>query len=314
MKVVWFSFTFIFSLNCYYFTRGNKQGNLINAALFVVSLLLRVAYLTLLERSVLGFSQNRLSPNKTLFKGLFQPLIDGLKLVRRELILVSQGNTLKIITLSRVGLFFMLLNFQTLPVKEAEVHWNFKILILLLLFGLNIYVFISLSFLSASKYSTLGAIRAASQSVSFDIRALLIFMLLIKNQKTLETTPILNTVFNLLGFTLLVTLCLIEVGRSPFDLPEGESELVSGFNTELSSVFFVFVFLTEYGNMLFLSWLRNGLILNQRFEGTVLFLITFLYARSVLPRVRLDKVTGLSFKHLVLVLRVALIRTWCLRN
>jgi NADH:ubiquinone oxidoreductase subunit H len=211
-----------------------------------------VAFTTLFERHVLRLSQNRLGPNKVFYFGFFQAFLDGIKLLKKEQILPNKSSYLFFLFLP--GGFFILFFFEffCLPFFFFFVNFQFSFLFLLCLVGLSVYFLVIRSIMSKSKYSYIGGIRSCRQSVSFEIvfSFYLLCFIFFFNKFEISFDFFFLNFFLFFCFLFMV---LAELNRAPFDFSEGESELVSGFNTEFSSVSFVLLFLGEYGFILFFS-------------------------------------------------------------
>ena len=255
--------------------------------------------MTLLERVVLGLRQNRVSPHKVALAGWVQPVFDGLKLTTSELILFNKREGFNTKMLSLFILSLMCLNYLNLP--SVLVRWFMTSLLFLLMLRLAVLSLLLLALKRQNKYARLGGFRAASNRLAFDFTILFLLLILIQNSKRLNLEGITALLGNLLWGLIILLLCLQELGRTPFDLPEAERELISGFNIELSAIYFVLVFLTEYGNMIFLSYFRALVICQGSFFIIFTTLMLLLYSRRVLPRIRVEKRIALSFFTLALV-------------
>lgn len=261
--------------------------------LVIVIILLRVAFITLYERKILGLTQTRLGPNKTIFKGLLQPLLDALKLLTKPItILIHYFKRFYII---RAFLAFLvsLMFWVCLPInafKESE----YLVIWLLLLFGLGTYRFLLAGWRSNSKYSLIGGWRRLSQAVSYEVILALLVLLPFLLNASVSIHPMFNfTLWGLIWVWILVMLA--ERQRAPFDLTEGERELVSGFNTEYGGVLFTFLFLGEYGRIMALrnisSYIWSGW--NSR---VFIWFTVWMWIRTCFPRVRYDKIMSLFWK------------------
>lgn len=263
----------------------------INSLLYVILILLRIAFITLAERKILSFSQIRLAPNKNFFKGILQPVFDGLKLIFKQYQILENRYS-KLLFLFPLGNFlFLLLFFISIPVMNE--NFNFFFFFLIVLIGLAIYFSLLIGFFSSSKYPFLARLRAISQSISYEISLrFLLFsgFFIIKRLNVLQFFFLFLIRAGLAIFPLVVltALCILaEMNRAPFDFIERERELVSGFNTEFSRIGFTIIFLREYGFLIFYSlvfyyYLGHILV----FVGLVFL---FLLVRRVYPRFRYDK-------------------------
>nr|YP_007890346.1 NADH dehydrogenase subunit 1 [Bursaphelenchus mucronatus]ACZ57368.1 NADH dehydrogenase subunit 1 [Bursaphelenchus mucronatus] len=269
--------------------------SLILSLFFVLMVILSIAFITLYERHLLGLSQNRLGPNKVFFLGVLQAGLNGVKLMSKEQILPKNSSDIYFLLIPGVSFFFMFLEWSTLPFKFNFINFQFSFLFLLCLVGVTVYFIIISGLMSNSKYSFLGAIRSSSQSVSFEIAFslyLLSFMLFLNS---FEFTSIFNFLLFFIFYPFLL-MVLAELARAPFDFSEGESELVSGFNTEHSSISFVFLFLGEYGVLIFFSVVSSIFFFDFSFFFVFLYFSLLLLIRSAFPRFRYDFLMNMFWK------------------
>lgn len=274
---------------------------------YIFFVLQGVAFYTLLERHLLGLTQNRFGPKKTSYYGLLQPIIDGLKLIKKEQILtfnVTPSFFLGVV----VGSFSVIyVEFLCLPYyyRFTTIYWSY--LILAVLVGVNIYFILIGSIFRKSKYSYLGGIRAAAASVSYEVVFTLNMVVFILFSKSYTILPLENLGILLILGTFFICV-LVELGRTPFDYVESESELVSGFNTEYSRVGFVLIFLKEYGRLLFFSLMIREIFFGGWFIFSILIFRLFIFIRRSFPRLRYDKLIGLMWLILFFHISLAL---WC---
>ena len=302
--------------------------------IIVLPVLISVAYFTLAERKIMASIQRRKGPNVIGFLGLLQPLADGLKLLVKETIIPSSSNLVLFILSPILAFSLSLINWAVIPFTEHCVlsDLNIGILYILTISSLNVYSIILAGWSSNSKYSFLGAVRSASQMISYEVSIgfTLLTVVICSNSFNLSKIVLAQnkTWYILPLFPIFLIFCvsiLAETNRHPFDLPEAEAELVSGYNVEYSAMTFALFFLGEYGNMLFMStllsilflggWLPfpifSGLILEFfSFNNTVVFLMSafffsckilfgvflFIIARAALPRYRYDQLLDLGWK------------------
>nr|QPA36047.1 NADH dehydrogenase subunit 1 [Camarochiloides weiweii] len=274
----------------------------------LICVLISVAFVTYLERSVLGYIQIRKGPNKVGFMGLLQPFSDGIKLFFKETTYPYYCNFL-IYYFSPVFMlilsFFMWILF---PFFINVFLFNFGVLLFFCLTGLGVFGVLMSGWSSNSNYAMLGGLRSVAQTISYEISmALLVVCLLIFifNFNFLSFMKYQEYIwFIFFSFPLFFcwfSSCLAETNRSPFDFAEGESELVSGFNVEYSSGGFAFIFLSEYMNIIFMSSLSCilflGCDLNSLFFFVKLTFIVFMFiwVRGTLPRYRYDKLMYLTW-------------------
>nr|AAP42820.1 NADH dehydrogenase subunit 1 [Bombyx mandarina]ADE18273.1 NADH dehydrogenase subunit 1 [Bombyx mandarina]ADE18390.1 NADH dehydrogenase subunit 1 [Bombyx mandarina]ADE18663.1 NADH dehydrogenase subunit 1 [Bombyx mandarina]ADE18715.1 NADH dehydrogenase subunit 1 [Bombyx mandarina] len=282
---------------------------LIGMIILILGVLIGVAFLTLLERKVLGYIQIRKGPNKVGFMGLLQPFSDAIKLFTKESTYPNFSNYFCIIFLLFLDLFYHYYFERLIPYMFNLICFNLRILFFLCLTSLGVYMVMIAGWSSNSNYALLGGLRSAPQTISYERSMALIFM----------SSILLIMCFDIYFFYLYqemiwfmfimipLFLCffsslLAETNRTPFDFAEGESELVSGFNIEYSSGGFALIFLAEYSSILFMSMIL--VIMNMGgynlsfFFYLKLSLISFLFiwVRGTLPRYRYDKLMYLAWK------------------
>jgi len=256
-----------------------------------VSYLLAVAFLTLTERKLLSLSQSRLGPNKSSIFGLLQPVLDGIKLFLKSGTALEQVHKFIYIMSSYLTLSVMLLLIIAVPFRENRI-FEYQGLWLLVILGLGTHLILMCGWSSISKYSIIGRVRSLSQAISYEVVFSLLLLLPFLLNRTLSWETGRQSIILILLIWVLVI--LMELQRAPFDLAEGERELVSGFNTEYSSLLFTYLFLREYGNLLFSSLWRN--LFWQGFNFMVLIWFTILIIiRSCYPRVRFDIIISTSW-------------------
>jgi len=262
--------------------------------LFLFFILQRVAFFTLLERHVLGITQNRFGPKKTSYYGLLQPIIDGLKLIKKEQILIFNCSPRIFLGITLFNFCLFYIEFLALPYwfSFVTIYWSYFLIIVLV--GINVYFLIIGGIYSKRKYSYLGGIRSGVARVSYEIifsLNIIIFMFYNKSY----TLRFINNIGLLILFLPFFISTLVELGRTPFDYAESESELVRGFNTELRRFFFVIFFLREYGFLIFYRIITGLLFLNEGLLFCILIFLFFIFIRSLYPRYRYDIIIGLCW-------------------
>nr|ALO77201.1 NADH deshydrogenase subunit 1 [Alleculinae sp. ALL01] len=282
---------------------------MVSMVLLIICVLIGVAFLTLLERKVLGYIQIRKGPNKVGFMGLLQPFADAVKLFTKEQTFPFLSNFVIYYFSPLVNLFISLFLWMMMPFISVGLNFNFSLLFFLSVSSLGVYTIMMAGWSSNSSYSLLGGLRSVAQTVSYEVSLALILMSFI----------FLSLSFNLLDFmgsqlyVWFIFLCfplsfmfivsgLAETNRTPFDFAEGESELVSGFNVEYSSGGFAMIFLAEYASILFMSMIcvmlfLGGDLVSFMFFIKVVFISFFwIWVRGTLPRFRYDKLMYLAWK------------------
>ena len=290
----------------------------------LVPLLLTVAYLTYAERKVIGGMQLRKGPNVVGPFGLLQPIADAVKLLFKETILPAGANKVVFLMAPMLTFVLALIAWAVIPFDAGVVlaDINVGILYLFAISSLGVYGVIMAGWASNSKYPFLGALRSAAQMVSYEVSMGFVIITVVLFAGSLNLTDIVEAqrdgwfVFSLLlpMFVVFFISILAETNRSPFDLPEGESELVAGFFVEYSAMSFALFFLGEYANMILMSAMTALLFLGgwlppidiapfNWIPGPVWFaakialvLFCFLWVRATFPRFRYDQLMRLGWK------------------
>jgi len=286
----------------------------------VVPLLLGVAYLTYAERKVLGAMQLRKGPNVVGPFGLLQPLADGAKLFFKETIIPTDANKFVFLMAPCLTFILALVAWAVIPFFEggALANINVGILYLFAISSLGVYGIIMAGWASNSKYAFLGSLRSAAQMVSYEVSIGFVLVAILLCVGSLNLTDVVHAqskvwfvVPHLPLFIIFYVSGLAETNRLPFDLPEGESELVAGYMVEYSAMTFALFFLGEYANMILMSGMITTLFLGgwlapfglTFIPGIVWFLLKiaamlfgFLWVRATFPRYRYDQLMRLGWK------------------
>nr|QHX99587.1 NADH dehydrogenase subunit 1 [Metrioptera bonneti] len=283
--------------------------SMLGVVMLIVCVLIGVAFLTLLERKVLGYIQIRKGPNKVGFVGLPQPFADAIKLFSKEGTYPMLSNYLMYYFSPIFSLFLALLTWMIYPFMTVLFTFNLGILFFLVCTSLGVYTVMVAGWSSNSNYALLGGLRAVAQTISYEVSLALIllsFIFLVDSYCLMSFMNFQNYVwFMFLTFPLMLawfSSCLAETNRTPFDFAEGESELVSGFNVEYSSGGFALIFLAEYASILFMSmlfcmiFLGGDVLTIYFFLKLTLLAFLFIWVRGTLPRFRYDKLMYLAWK------------------
>lgn len=277
----------------------------------LVPLLISIAYLTLAERKVLGYIQCRKGPNIVGWYGLLQPIADGLKLFTKEIIIPNHANLFIYMMAPILSLTLAFVAWGVIPYGEGIVlsDLGIGILYIFAVSSISVYAVLMSGWSSNSKYAFLGAIRAAAQMISYEVSIGLIIISVVLCVGSLNLTEIVLAQKNIWFFLplfpaamMFFVSALAETNRVPFDLTEGESELVSGFNVEYSSMSFALFFLAEYANIILMSAfgviLFLGGSLGFMWFGIKIAIIIFLFIwiRASFPRIRYDQLMALLWK------------------
>nr|YP_973153.2 NADH dehydrogenase subunit 1 [Cydistomyia duplonotata] len=282
---------------------------LIGSLLLVICVMVGVAFLTLLERKVLGYIQIRKGPNKVGLMGLPQPFCDAIKLFTKEQTYPLLSNYISYYFSPIFSLFLALLVWMCIPLLIKLYSFNLGILFFLCCTSLGVYTVMIAGWSSNSNYALLGGLRSVAQTISYEVSLALIllsFVFLIGGYNLYNFYLYQSYIWFLvitfpLGLVWFAS-CLAETNRTPFDFAEGESELVSGFNVEYSSGGFALIFLAEYASILFMSMLYVVIfmgcnIFSLDFYLKLVFIsFLFIWARGTLPRFRYDKLMYLAWK------------------
>jgi NADH-quinone oxidoreductase subunit H len=289
----------------------------------VVPLMLLIAYTTYAERKVLAAMQLRMGPNVVGPWGLLQPIADGLKLLTKETVIPSGANRVLFVAAPMLTFILALIAWAVIPFDAGMVlaDINVGVLYLFAISSLGVYGIVVAGWASNSKYAFLGALRSAAQMVSYEVSIGFVIVTVILCAGSMNLSKIVEaqkTIWYFIPlfpmFVLFFISGLAETNRTPFDLVEGESELVAGYFVEYSSMTFALFYLGEYANMILVSAMTAVLFLGGwlppvdappfnwapgpiwLFLKTCLGLFVFLWARATLPRYRYDQLMRLGWK------------------
>lgn len=301
---------------------------LVKILVIVVPIMLTVAYLTLAERKVIGYMQVRIGPNRVGYFGLLQPLADGLKLLMKEIIIPSGSNRFLFVSAPILALMPALAAWAVVPFDDGMVlaDVNAGLLYILAMTSLGVYGIIIAGWASNSKYAFLGSLRSAAQIVSYEIPMGfgLVCVLMVSQSMNLGDIVLGQSgSAGLLGwyfiplfpiFVVYFISGVAETNRAPFDMAEGESEIVAGFHVEYSGMAFALFFLAEYANMILIAILTAIMFLGGwlppfdiapfnllpgifwLLAKTSFMLFLFLWFRATFPRYRYDQLMRLGWK------------------
>nr|YP_005296380.1 NADH dehydrogenase subunit 1 [Cambaroides similis]AEV66754.1 NADH dehydrogenase subunit 1 [Cambaroides similis] len=282
---------------------------IINYLILIICVLLGVAFVTLLERKILGYIQFRKGPNKVGFLGLFQPFSDAVKLFFNEQMKLSFTNFFPYYISPVFSLFISLIMWGILPYESGLLNMNLGVLFILCCLSSGVYPLMMAGWSSNCKYSLLGSLWAVAQTISYEVSLALIllsFIFLVESFNFKVFVEYQESVWFLWVSLPLAMIwfssCLAETNRTPFDFSEGESELVSGFNTEYSSGGFALIFMAEYSSILFMSMIFILLFFGTSPLSVFFYLqvtgisFVFIWVRGTLPRFRYDKLMYLAWK------------------
>nr|YP_010274787.1 NADH dehydrogenase subunit 1 [Craseoschema thyasiricola]UJV31462.1 NADH dehydrogenase subunit 1 [Craseoschema thyasiricola] len=288
----------------------------LSAFLSMVLVLIAMAFYTLLERKVLGYSQLRKGPTKVSIFGIPQPLADALKLLAKEKSSPSSANYMIFLLSPLLSFVLALMLTSLLPIFTKSMICKLPFLVFLFITSLSVYPLFLSGWASNAKFSMLGALRGVAQTISYEVSMVMIILSFLIMAKHLdfwhssETSSFLALFMQPIILFLWSFTILAEANRTPFDLAEGESELVSGFNTEYGGALFAIIFMAEYTSILMISMISAGLLCSAfsffKFFNflmmmlfTMWFFLFFLFTRASLPRIRYDMLMNFTWKSML---------------
>nr|YP_009501956.1 NADH dehydrogenase subunit 1 [Pariaconus pele]AWU49024.1 NADH dehydrogenase subunit 1 [Pariaconus pele] len=293
---------------------------LVTLLLMMIFSLVSVAFLTLLERKVLGYVQMRKGPNKVGLLGLFQPFSDAVKLFTKEFFFPMKCNFYPYWLSPGLTMFISLFVWGSFPYVYLIVSWKYSFMFIFTVLSIGVYFIMISGWFSNSSYSMLGCLRVVAQSISYEVSFFLLVLCLLFLVKSLIIGDFLVYQSNIWMivtvipiFMMILISFLAELNRTPFDFTEGESELVSGFNIEYGGTGFALIFLGEYLSILF-----SGMVITMLFMGGLTFNFTsylkilfislvIILVRGTLPRYRYDKLMILCWKSYLSIVLFMLI-------
>nr|Q94VF8.1 RecName: Full=NADH-ubiquinone oxidoreductase chain 1; AltName: Full=NADH dehydrogenase subunit 1 [Varanus jobiensis]AAL10073.1 NADH dehydrogenase subunit 1 [Varanus jobiensis] len=289
---------------------------IINPLTYIVPILIAVAFLTLTERKILGYMQLRKGPNITGPYGLLQPIADGLKLFIKEPVRPLNTSPILLILSPVLALTMAMLIWTPIPMPYTLANLNLGFLSILAISSMAVNSILWAGWASNSKYALIGSLRAVAQTISYEVTLgiILLSILILTGGFTMQLLTatqkhiwLLATSWPLMMMWFISTLA--ETNRAPFDLTEGESELVSGFNVEYAGGPFALFFLAEYANIISMNLLTCILFINpgptqhpelfliNLITKTMILTLTFLWIRASYPRFRYDQLMHLLWKQ-----------------
>nr|QLD97036.1 NADH dehydrogenase subunit 1 [Navis striatus]QLD97049.1 NADH dehydrogenase subunit 1 [Navis striatus] len=292
--------------------------------ILIVMVLVSVAFFTLMERKVLGYIHFRKGPNKVGYMGILQPFSDVIKLFSSEVNFMKLMNLLMFLFIPFLAMLLMMMFWLFYIWKFNQLELEFAFIYFLCVSSLGVYVIFGGGWASNSKYALLGSYRGLAQIISYEVSLailLISFLLLCSDYSIFSIVSFQKNFWMLWGFFSLVLVWMVsllaETNRAPFDLSEGESELVSGYNVEYGSYSFAILFMAEYGNMIFMSLISCVLFIGSLGSFClylILLMYLFLLIRGTLVRYRYDKLMMLSWKSILPFSILFLFFMFCFKN
>ena len=275
----------------------------------LIPILVNVAFITLLERKILGYSQLRKGPNKVSIIGIAQPFNDAIKLFTKEIVYPKLSNIFQYLISPFCGLIIVLITCILIPFKEIILPLRITIIFIYIIIRMNIYPVLISGWASNRKYALIGALRAVAQTVSYEVclALILLFYLALTGRISLLIIILSNSVWNKIIILIPIAgiwlvSCLAETNRTPFDFAEGESELVSGFNIEYGRLGFALIFIAEYARIFLIGLIFSFIFVTSRclnlwtYFFSTLLVRFWVWVRTTFTRYRYDKLIRLAWK------------------
>jgi NADH:ubiquinone oxidoreductase subunit H len=286
-----------------------KKINIINSIEIIIPILISIAYITLAERKIMGRMQRRIGPNKVGIIGIIQPIVDGIKLISKEIIIPQRVQIFEMLIGPFIILTLCLIIWIPIPIDLGIMikENKYSILYILAISSLNVYLYIYSGWSTISKYAYIGSLRSISQLISYEVSIGIIFMCIIYLNNSFNFNDLLlfqifsPNIFPLFPIASLFFISILaETNRPPFDLPEAESELIAGYLIEYGGFAFASIYLAEYGFILIMSFLFSILFFGFFLSFFSLFLIFFfIWIRATLPRIRYDHLLSLGWTNIL---------------
>nr|AHA52463.1 NADH dehydrogenase subunit 1 [Acanthormius sp. QL-2013] len=277
------------------------MNNIMIMLIMFMIMMIGVAFLTLFERKILSYMHYRKGPNKISLMGLLQPFSDAMKLLNKEFFYPYKSNYYYYMLSPLLMLILSLSMWMIYPFMTNLYNWNYNSLFFLCLMSMGVYSLMISGWASNSSFAMLGSIRSISQSISYEVTFAISFLVSLMMINSLNIMKLmiyqkyLYFMFMLWPVsTIMIMSMLAEINRTPFDLSEGESELVSGFNIEYSNYGFTLIFLSEYSNIMLLMFLFDLMYLNFNMFNLMFYLnllmlfSLIIWLRATMTRIRYD--------------------------